>query len=96
MWVEEENLEDASIFIRDNLHQKYRRDLYPESAGLVADLIGNWQIPAAISGSGPAVIAIMDTDRFEEYKNKRGKMAGKYLSFQSIITSINDRGSYYI
>ena len=94
--LEEENLDDASIFIKDNLHQKYRRDLYPESAGLVEDLIGNWQIPAAISGSGPAVIAIMDQDRFEEYKNKRGKVTGKYLSFKSIITSISDRGSYYI
>ncbi len=94
--LEEENLDDASIFIRDNLHQKYRRDLYPESAGLVEDLIDNWQIPAAISGSGPAVIAIMDKDRFEEYKAKRGAMTGKYLAFKSIITSINNRGSYYI
>ncbi|GEM_PF-186679 len=94
--LEEENLDDASIFIRDNLHQKYRKDLYPQSAGLVADLIDNWQIPAAISGSGPSVIAIMDRDRFEEYKNNRGKMTGKYLAFKSIITSISDKGSYYI
>ncbi len=94
--LKEENLDDATIFIRDNLHQKYRKDLYPQSAGLVADLIDNWQIPAAISGSGPAVIAIMDKDRFEEYKNKRGKMTGQYLAFKSIITSISDRGSYYI
>ena len=94
--LEEENLEDVSIFIRDNLHQKYRKDLYPQSAGLVEDLIDNWQIPAAISGSGPAVIAIMDQERFEEYKSKRGKMTGKYLAFKSIITSISDRGSYYI
>jgi homoserine kinase len=94
--LEEENLDDATIFIRDNLHQKYRKDLYPQSAGLVADLIDNWQIPAAISGSGPSVIAIMDRDRFKEYKSKRGKMTGKYLAFKSIITSISDRGSYYI
>ncbi len=94
--LEEGNLDDATIFIRDNLHQKYRKDLYPQSAGLVADLIDNWQIPAAISGSGPAVIAIMDKDRFEEYKSKRGKMTGQYLAFKSIITCISDRGSYYI
>ena len=94
--LEEENLDDASLFIRDNLHQKYRKDLYPDSASLVEDLIDNWQIPAAISGSGPAVIAIMDQDSFEEYKSKRGAMTGKYLSFKSIITGINDRGSYYI
>jgi homoserine kinase len=94
--LEEENLDDASIFIRDNLHQKYRKDLYPESASLVEDLIDNWQIPAAISGSGPAVIAIMDTYRFEEYKNKRGAITGKYLAFNSLITGISDRGSYYI
>ncbi|MCK5567075.1 MAG: hypothetical protein KAI62_04135, partial [Actinomycetia bacterium] len=94
--LEEENLEDASIFIRDNLHQKYRKDLYPQSAVLVADLIDNWRIPAAISGSGPAVIAIMDKDRFEENKSKRGKMTGQYLAFKSIITGISDRGSYYI
>ncbi|MFC2159506.1 homoserine kinase [Actinomycetota bacterium] len=94
--LEEENLDDAAIFIKDNLHQKYRRDLYPESAGLVADLIDNWQIPAAISGSGPAVIAIMDQDRFEEYKNKRGAMTGRYLAFNSLITGISYRGSYYI
>ena len=94
--LEEENLDDALVFIRDNLHQKYRKDLYPQSAGLVEDLIENWQIPAAISGSGPAVIAIMDRDRFEEYKSKRGKMTGQYLAFKSIITSISDRGSYYI
>ncbi len=94
--LKEENLDDATIFIRDNLHQKYRKDLYPQSAALVVDLIDNWRIPAAISGSGPAVIAIMDKDRFEKYKNKRGKMTGQYLAFKSIITSISDRGSYYI
>ena len=94
--LEEENLDDASIFIKDNLHQKYRKDLYPDSAVLVADLIDNWHIPAAISGSGPAVIAIMDQDRFEEYKSKRGAVTGKYLAFKSIVTSISDRGSYYV
>ena len=94
--LEEENLDDASIFIKDNLHQKYRRDLYPESITLVADLIDNLKIPAAISGSGPAVIAIMDQSRFEEYKNKRGAMTGKYLAFSTLITGISDRGSYYI
>ena len=94
--LEEENLDDASIFIRDNLHQKYRKELYPQSAGLVDDLIDNWQIPAAISGSGPAVIAIMDKDRFEEYKTKKGAITGKYLAFRSIVTGISARGSYYI
>ena len=94
--LEEDNLDDASLFIKDGLHQKYRKDLYPGSAGLVEELTDNWQIPAAISGSGPAVIAIMDQDRFEEYKSKRVAMTGKYLSFQSILTGISDRGSYYI
>ncbi len=94
--LEEENLDDALIFIRDNIVQKYRKDLYPGSAGLVEDLIDNWKIPAAISGAGPAVIAIMDQDIFDKYKSNKGAIIGKYLSFESMITSISARGSYYI
>lgn len=94
--LEEENLDDALVFIRDNLHQKYRKDVYAGSIGLVEDLIENWKTPAAISGSGPAVIAIMDQDRFDEYKNNRGAITGKYPGFQSIITGISAGGSYYI
>ncbi len=94
--LEEENLDDASVFIRDNIHQKYRKDLYPGSAGLVEDLIDNWKIPAAISGAGPAVIAIMDQDIFDKYKSNKGAITGKYLSFESMITGISAGGSYYI
>ena len=94
--LEEENLDDAIIFIRDNIVQKYRKDLYPGSAGLVEDLIDNWKIPAAISGAGPAVIAIMDQEIFDKYKSNKGAIIGKYLSFQSMITGISAGGSYYV
>ena len=94
--LEEENLDDALIFIRDNIVRKYRKDLYPGSASLVEDLIDNWKIPAAISGAGPAVIAIMDQDIFDKYKSNKGAITGKYLSFESMITGISAGGSYYI
>ena len=94
--LEEENLDDAYVFIRDNLHQKYRKDIYPGSAGLVGDLIENWKIPAAVSGAGPAVIAILDQDMFDKYKGSKGAITGKYLGFQSMITGISARGSYYM
>jgi homoserine kinase len=40
----------------DRLHQQQRRDVYPESLGLVEQLRKRG-IPAAISGAGPSVIA---------------------------------------
>ena len=94
--LEEENLDDALIFIRDNLHQKYRKDLYPASFGLVRDLIEIYGIPAYISGAGPAVAAIMDEDMFARFKEIRGKITANHLSFQSMVTSISSSGSYYL
>ncbi|NMH98997.1 homoserine kinase [Pseudonocardia acidicola] len=41
----------------DRLHQGYRRPAYPESADLV-DVLRAHDVPAAISGAGPTVLAL--------------------------------------
>jgi homoserine kinase len=95
-YLEEDDPGGAAVFIKDHLYQKYRKDLYPRSFDLVNELIEIHGIPASISGAGPAVMAIMDKDMFEKYKNIKGRIAGKYLSFQDMVTGICDSGSYYL
>lgn len=95
-YLEEDDPAGAAVFIKDHLYQKYRKDIYPRSLDLVNELIEAYGIPASISGAGPAVMAIMDGEMFEKYKNIKGRVAGKYLSFKDIVAGICDSGSYYL
>lgn len=53
------DLTQASVFMKDKLVQEYRRSIYPASMETV-DWLLERGIAAAISGSGPAVIALVD------------------------------------
>ncbi len=53
------DLTQAAVFMKDKLVQEYRRSMYPASMEAV-DWLLNRGIAAAISGSGPAVIALVD------------------------------------
>jgi homoserine kinase len=77
------------------MYQKYRKALYPASLGLAAELTDTYGIPAFISGSGPAVTAILDEEMFSDFKNIKGRITGEYLSFQSMTARISEEGSYY-
>lgn len=94
--LKEGNLEKAIIFMGDRLHQNYRRKMYPLSMELIDDLNGKWGIPATISGAGPTVIGIMDDIISEKYRSLKGDIIGNYPDFKPVITSINNKGSYYL
>jgi homoserine kinase len=55
----------------DRLHQEYRAPAMPESAGLVERLRGDG-IPAVISGAGPTVMALADTDTADKVERLAG------------------------
>jgi homoserine kinase len=78
------------------MYQKYRKAMYPASLGLAAELTDTYDIPAFISGAGPAVTAILDEDMFSSFKDIRGRITSGYLSFQSMVTKISEEGSSYI
>ena len=87
------DLESASIFIGDKLHQPYRKDVYGISLKLVEILIEKYKIPAAISGAGPSVIAIADDktiDRLKKFVEIIEEIAPGY---KYIETSICHKGS---
>ena len=90
------NLGETTYFIKDYLHQNYRKKLYTPSLKLVEDLNNKWRIPAAISGAGSAVIGIMDKEIFERYNRSKESILEKYPDFKLIITSVNNKGSYYL
>jgi homoserine kinase len=55
----------------DRLHQRYRRPAYPESADLV-DALRAHDIPAAVSGAGPTVLAFASGGRLPTGIDCRG------------------------
>jgi homoserine kinase len=89
------NLENAADFIRDRMHQPYRKDVYPDSMELVDELNNRFGMPAAISGSGPTVLAFIPEEKFEEFNSGIfPDLQCKYQKFQFQFTSINNSGSY--
>lgn len=93
--LKEGNLKDATDFIRDKLHQQYRRDIYPDSLKLVEELNNIYQIPAAISGSGPSALAFIPENTFETfYSQSLVKLKKKFSDFKFTLTSISNKGSY--
>lgn len=48
----------------DRLHQEYRREIYPESMGLV-DALRNKGVASCISGAGPSVLALCTAQNAE-------------------------------
>ncbi|MDZ7837011.1 MAG: hypothetical protein U5N58_03160 [Actinomycetota bacterium] len=85
---QEGDLERAAIFIRDKIHQPYRSGIYPHSMELVNRLIDDYGIPAAISGSGPSVVAFF-------HRDSRLAEGLEFEGFNLIRTSIDFNGSMY-
>jgi len=82
------DISQFSLFIKDKLHQEYRRSIYPDSMRIVDSLNRQSGIAAAISGSGPAVIAFTD-------KNfSSSSLSKKFPAFDIIETEISFNGSY--
>jgi homoserine kinase len=89
------NLENAVDFIRDRIHQPYRKDVYPDSMAIVEELNSKFDIPAAISGSGPTVLAFITEKKFEEFNsNTAADFQNKYNEFKLKFTTITHSGSY--
>ena len=89
------NLENAVDFIRDRIHQPYRKDVYPDSMEIVEELNNRFDIPAAISGSGPAVLAFIPEKNFEEFNSGIVReLQNKYCRFKLQFTTLNNSGSY--
>jgi len=93
--LKEGDIRGAAVFFRDYLYQKYRKAMYPLSMELVRVFIETYGIPAFISGSGPAVITIMDEEMFSRFKDIRSKLGAYYLSFHVMVTNISEDGSQY-
>ncbi|MGM0365180.1 MAG: homoserine kinase [Actinomycetota bacterium] len=77
----------ASVFIRDRLYQEYRRNIYPASMEVLDKLNLEYGIPAAISGSGPSVIAFVKKDF------NPSSLAGKFPGFSITQAEISFNGS---
>lgn len=89
------NLENAVDFMRDRMHQPYRKDVYPDSMEIVEELNSKFDIPAAISGSGPTVLAFITDKKFEEFNSSiAADFQNKYGSFKLQFTTITHSGSY--
>ncbi|MCL6087690.1 MAG: homoserine kinase [Actinobacteria bacterium] len=90
------NIENAADFIRDKMHQPYRKDVYPDSLNIVEELNNNFEIPAAISGSGPTAFAFISESRFKDFNEKiMPDLKVKYSDFEFKFTKISNKGSYY-
>ncbi|HEY5500762.1 MAG TPA: homoserine kinase [Candidatus Humimicrobiaceae bacterium] len=88
------NLENAVDFIRDRIHQPYRKDVYPDSMEIVEELNNRFGMLAAISGSGPTVLAFVPEKKFEEFNSSIVlELQNKYCRFKLQFTSINNSGS---
>ena len=93
--LQEADLDGAAVFIRDKVHQPYRRGLYKKSMQLVDVLNEKYKIPSAISGSGPSVFSIMDKSRYEKYFEEiKINLLKEYSDFKIIITGTNNKGSW--
>ena len=89
------NLENAADFIRDRIHQPYRKDVYPDSMDIVEELNNRFGMLAAISGSCPAVLAFIPEQKFESFNSAVvPELQNKYSRFQIQFTTINNSGSY--
>jgi len=89
------DFERAPDFIDDKIHQPYRRKIYENSFSLMIELINKYELPAAISGSGPTVFAIIPKIRQEEFELKiLEKLKSSFPDFKFKLTSVNERGSY--
>jgi len=91
----EGNMESATSFIRDRIHQPFRRNVYPDSLNLVDELNNDYEIPAAISGSGPAALAFIPENKFESFLS--GSMTilkKKYTNFEFKLATVSNKGSY--
>jgi homoserine kinase len=89
------NLENAVDFIRDRIHQPYRKDVYPDSMEIVEELNNKFGVLAAISGSGPTVLAFIPEKRFEGFNSVIvPELQKKYFKFKFQFTVINNSGSY--
>ncbi|HEY5500790.1 MAG TPA: hypothetical protein VIK09_02260, partial [Candidatus Humimicrobiaceae bacterium] len=89
------NLENAVDFIRDRIHQPYRKDVYPDSMEIVEELNNRFDIPAAISGSGPTVLAFIPEKKFEGFNlSIVPDLQNKYPGFKLKFTTITHSGSY--
>jgi len=89
------NLENAVDFIRDRMHQSYRKKVYPSSLQIVEELNNKFDIPAAISGSGPTVLAFISEKKFEEFDSTiSATLQKKYGDFKFQFTEITHSGSY--
>lgn len=82
----------------DRIHQHYRRFAYPDSYSLVQFLRQN-QVPAAISGAGPTVIAfgVSDTDLDAGavaglMREQIGRFAGSGVDFEVISLGVAETG----
>ncbi|MCE5328832.1 homoserine kinase [bacterium] len=91
----EGNMENAANFIRDKIHQPFRKNIYPHSFNLVEELNNDYEIPAAISGSGPAVLAFIPESRFSAFSaDVLDALKKKYQNFEFKLTAIRNKGSY--
>jgi len=89
------NLENAADFIRDRMHQPYRKDVYPDSMEIVEELNNRFDILAAISGSGPTVLAFIPEKKFEGFNSGIvPDFQNKYPGFKLKFTTITHSGSY--
>ena len=89
------NFKNLTEFIRDKLHQPYRKEVYPMSYSIIEELNNNFEIPAAISGSGPTAFALVPEDKFKYFnENIMPVILNKYCDFEFKFTKISNKGSY--
>ena len=88
------DLNMARLFIKDKLHQPYRKEIYERSFNLVNLLINDFNIPAAISGAGPSVIAILNNKTANNLKKFMSNIKKNAPGFKIKLTRICYKGSY--
>ncbi len=86
----------AAVFIKDKLHQPYRREIYRKSFNLVNVLISDYGIPAAVSGAGPSVIAISNNRTNRNLKQLMNSIKVNATGFITKVTRIYYKGSYVL
>ncbi len=92
--LQEADLDGAAVFIRDRIHQPYRRSVYGPSMEIVDIFNEKYAIPSAVSGSGPAVFSLMDQNRYDQYFPEiKSTLQRQYPDFKIILTKINNQGS---
>ena len=92
--LKKNDLDMAKLFIKDRLHQPYRKVIYKKSFDLVNKLINDYGIPAAISGAGPSVITFINKSKEPNLKKLFADMKKVAPGYKYKETRICDRGSY--